>query len=164
MKQNRGKLWCSIPAVLQVDPGGSTGHLRVCTFLGTWRTLLCGEVFVRALDEAAASFGGWMTRSHHLAGEIQEKLLPRTYCGRSLFLRSQAGFKMSCRQRRHKTIKAAGVNECKGTPWSEELDGKELHGALGGECDLEPRESAVSWTSPTWSTHPSTSTTSAVLC
>ena len=25
------------------------------------------------------------------------------------------------------------VNECQGTPWSEELDGKELHGALGGE-------------------------------
>ena len=32
------------------------------------------------------------------------------------------------------------------TPWSEELDGKELHGALGGECDLEPRGSAVSCT------------------
>ena len=32
------------------------------------------------------------------------------------------------------------------TPWSEELYGKELHGALGGECDLEPRGSAVSCT------------------
>ena len=33
--------------------------------------------------------------------------------------------------------------------WSEELGGKELHGALGGECDLEPRGSALSCTSPT---------------
>ena len=44
------------------------------------------------------------------------------------------------------------VNGCQRTPWREELDGKELHGALGDECgfldivDLE-------------STHLSTSTT-----
>ena len=43
------------------------------------------------------------------------------------------------------------VNECQGTPCSEELDGKELHGALGGEYDLELRGSNVSWTSSTWS-------------
>ena len=35
------------------------------------------------------------------------------------------------------------MNGCQGTPWSEEHDGKELHGALGGDGDLEPRESAV---------------------
>ena len=40
-----------------------------------------------------------------------------------------------------------GVNGCQGTPWGEKLDGKELHGALGDECDLEPRGSAVSWAS-----------------
>ena len=34
---------------------------------------------------------------------------------------------------------------------SEELNGKELHGALGCECDLELRGSAVPWTSSTWS-------------
>ena len=28
---------------------------------------------------------------------------------------------------------------CQGTPWTEELDGKELHGALGCKYDLEPR-------------------------
>ena len=44
-----------------------------------------------------------------------------------------------------------GVNEYQGTPWSEERDGKDLHGALGGECNLEPRGSVVSWTSSTWS-------------
>ena len=37
-----------------------------------------------------------------------------------------------------------GVNRCKGTRWSEELDGKELHGVLGGKWDLELRGSAVS--------------------
>ena len=37
-------------------------------------------------------------------------------------------------------------------------------GALGSECDLELRGFVVSWTSSTWSTHPSTSTASVVLC
>ena len=49
------------------DPGESTGRLCACPFLGTWRVLLCGEVLVRALDEAAPFFYGWMTRSHRLA-------------------------------------------------------------------------------------------------
>ena len=35
------------------------------------------------------------------------------------------------------------VNGCQRTPWSEEFDGEELHGALGGKCDLELRGSAV---------------------
>ena len=26
------------------DPGGSQGHLRACSFLGSWRALVCGEV------------------------------------------------------------------------------------------------------------------------
>ena len=53
------------------------------------------------------------------------------------------------------------MHGCQGAPWSEELDGKELHGAAGG--DLEPRESAVSCTSSSWSTRVSPST-SMVLC
>ena len=35
---------------LVFDPGGFKGHLRACPFLGTWRALLCGDLFVRALD------------------------------------------------------------------------------------------------------------------
>ena len=31
--------------------------------------------------------------------------------------------------RRHESIWAMGVNACQGITWSEELDGKELHGA-----------------------------------
>ena len=36
------------------DPGGSTGRPRACPFLRTLRALLCGEVPVRALEEATA--------------------------------------------------------------------------------------------------------------
>ena len=39
----------------------------------------------------------------------------------------------------------SGVNGCQGAPWSEELDGKEVRGALVGERDLELRGSAVFW-------------------
>ena len=105
------------------------------------------EGFVRALDEAGAFFGGWITRSHQLAGKVQLNHSRHPYCGRLLFLRSQAGLKMSCRQRRYEVVWALRVNECQGTPWSEELDRKELHGVLGGECDLEPTGSTVSRTS-----------------
>ena len=38
------------------DLGGSD-RLRACPFLGTWRALPCGKVFVGALDEAVAFFG-----------------------------------------------------------------------------------------------------------
>ena len=42
---------------LVFDPGSSTGHRCACPFLRTWRTLLCREVFVRALNETAAFWG-----------------------------------------------------------------------------------------------------------
>ena len=51
---------------LVFDPGGFTGYLRACPFSKTRRALVCGEIFVKALDEAAAFFGGCMARSHHL--------------------------------------------------------------------------------------------------
>ena len=58
----------------------------------------------------------------------------RTYCGRSLFLRSQAGLNMPCRAMEGR----GGVNECHG---ARSLMARELHGAADG--DLELRESAV---------------------
>ena len=33
------------------------------------------------------------------------------------------------------------MNGCQRMPWSEEINGKELHGAFGGECDLDPTRS-----------------------
>ena len=44
------------------DPSGSTGRLRACPLLGTGRALLCEEVHVRALEEAATIFGERMIR------------------------------------------------------------------------------------------------------
>ena len=50
--------------------------------------------------------------------------------------------------RRHAAMGAERMNECQmRTPWSEELDGEELHGAVDG--DLEPREFALFCTSST---------------
>ena len=43
---------------LVFDPGGSTGHLRACPFLGTWRALLCGF-----------SLGRWMWLERWLLAE-----------------------------------------------------------------------------------------------
>ena len=42
------------------DPGGSQGHLRVCSYLGSWRGLVCGEVIRTgaAGDELQRFFGG----------------------------------------------------------------------------------------------------------
>ena len=38
----------------------------------------------------------------------------------------------------------SGADGCRGASWSEELDGKELRGALGGKRNLKPRESPFS--------------------
>ena len=57
------------------------------------------------------------------------------------FLHSQAGLNMPCR-----ALGAGAVNECQGAPWSEKLDGKEIHEAA---CGLELRGPAVSYTSST---------------
>ena len=39
----------------------------------------------------------------------------------------------------------SGINRCQGMPWREELNSKELRGALGGERDLELGGSTVFW-------------------
>ena len=39
----------------------------------------------------------------------------------------------------------SGVNRCRGMPWREELNGKKLRGAPGGERDLELRGSTDFW-------------------
>ena len=77
------------------DPGGSTGRLRAYSLLGTWRASICGEVFVWALDEAAACF---FWRMDDLESSTCRKGTDESFtpCGRSLFLRSQAVLKMSC--------------------------------------------------------------------
>ena len=64
------------------------------------------------------------------------------------FFRSQSGLNMT-----YCSMRAGRMSTCQGTPRSEELDGKELHGALDGECHLELRGFAVFCTSLTWCQH-----------
>ena len=140
---------------LMFDPGGFNGRLRACPILGTWRALYCGKVL--GLERLVAIWRVFLPKEGleiSFSG-VNYKQLVRIVVDR-YFLRSQAGLNMPCR-----AMGAGGVNWCQGAPWSEELDGKELHRAARG--DLEPRESAVSCTSPTWSTRllPSASV---VLC
>ena len=40
-----------------------------------------------------------------------------------------AWFEGAAKLRRHEAMEAAGINVSQGAPWSEELDGEELHGA-----------------------------------
>ena len=85
------------------DPGGSKSRLRACLLLGTWRALLCGEVLVleRLVTICSICLAGRMTRELSCRTEggprniiFRSKIdTARTYCGRPLFLRSQAGLK-----------------------------------------------------------------------
>ena len=90
---------------LVFDPGGSTGRLCACPFLGTWRALLSGEFYVRELDEAVAFFGGRMTReSSTPRSGTCESFTPCVL--RSIVVSPQPSClkKMSCRQRWHEAI------------------------------------------------------------
>ena len=61
---------------LVFDPGGSTGLLRACPFSGTWRALLCRGDLLRALEEAAAFFGGRTTRELYCGRVTGESFTP----------------------------------------------------------------------------------------
>ena len=112
------------------------------------RLIVSGRVERVALWGGFRLGAGWYPRlervlvdgrlEHHFPREVQATRLRRTYCGRSLYLRSQAGS--------NKPPESDGtrlcelwMNGCQGTPWSEKLDGKDFHGALGGKCHLESR-------------------------
>ena len=89
------------------DRGGSKSCLRACLLSGTWRALLCGEllVFERLLTICSIFLEGRMTQELSCRTEggprniifRSEIYTTRTYCGRPLFLRSQASLKRSCR-------------------------------------------------------------------
>ena len=78
-------------------------------------------------------FGKRRSRNIIFSREVQAN---PTKCGWSLFLPEVRLMRGVVKARRHMVVGAGGMNGCQGTPWSEELDGKELHGAAGG--DLEP--------------------------
>ena len=125
------------------DPIGYTGCLRACPFNGNVsRVALCEgfrlgagwhlrlEGFWQMNDVESSSSGEGTSRSFS------------PYVLRSITVSLQPGWFEEL-----VAMEAAWRNGCQGTPWSEELDDKELHGALGAECDLEPRKFAVSCTS-----------------
>ena len=128
------------------NPGGSTGHLRACPFLGTWRALLCRKFsFGRRLVAIWNLFGKRRSRKTIFKGGQAI----RTYCCRLLFSLEVRLIREVRQVRRHAVMVAGGMNGCQGTPWNEEVDGKELLGAFGGECYLKPRGSPVSCISST---------------
>ena len=97
---------------LVFDPGGSTGCLCSCPLLEAWHALLYGEIFYKAPDSTRGWSVFWQMddSEYHFSGAGQVNCLRRTYCGRSLFLRSQAGLNMTCRQ----SSTARGYMSCGG--------------------------------------------------
>ena len=91
------------------------------------------------VPEAETFFG--RRRTWHI---FQERYVT-PYVLQSITVSPQPGWLEEAEKFRwHAAIEAAGMNGFQGTPWSEELDGKVLHGAAGGEYDQEPRGSALS--------------------
>ena len=106
--------------------------------------MLCGEVFVWAPDdtEAGACFGRRI--SWNIIFRERHKRSVTSNVFQSIDISLQPGyFQEAGNVRRLAVMKVAGVNGCQGTPLSEELDGKELHGVDGGEHDREPRQFAL---------------------
>ena len=77
---------------LVFDPGGSTGFLRVCPFLGVWHAVLCGEVFVWAPDgtQGWSVFDRWMIQNIIFRRGTSESLTP--YVSRSMAVSPQLGW------------------------------------------------------------------------
>ena len=69
---------------MMLDPGGSTGRIHACQFLGGWRALLCGEVYF-GLDATMVSEAGAVLVDGELEYHFPERRLSdslrRTYCG-----------------------------------------------------------------------------------
>ena len=95
------------------------------------------------VPDAGAFFGRRMTWNAIFRERYKRSVIPNVLRLIAVFLQPGC-FEEDGKVGRLAAMKAAGVNGCKGTPWSKELDGKELHGAAGGEYDKEWRESAVS--------------------
>ena len=92
---------------------------------------------------------GWL--GHQLAGKGQANRIHRMY---SIAVSPQQLIR-----------KCHAVDD--GSRLSERMRGVKNameRGVLDGECNLELRGSVVLWVSSAWSTHPSSSTASVVLC
>ena len=64
----------------------------------------------------------------------------RPYVLRLIVISPKPGwFEGTIKVRRHEAMEAARITEYQGTPWSEELDGKDSIEWLGVEYDLESK-------------------------
>ena len=102
---------------LVFDPGSFTGRLRACPCLGTWRALLCGEVFIWAPNDTRGWSVFWQKDDleYHFPREVQAICYTEHIA--SIAVSLQPGFfNEAVKIRRLATMKAAGVNGCQGTP------------------------------------------------
>ena len=91
---------------LAFDPGGSTGRLPPCPFLGTWRALLCGDVFVWAPDGTRGWSGFWQKDDweYHFPREKQA-ICHTLNVLRSIAVYPQPGwFEYAVKVRRHEAL------------------------------------------------------------
>ena len=132
------------------DTGGSQGRLHACPLLGTWRALFCGKFFLGGARLVTICSVCWRIDKSGFK-TFQEWYRRIAYAVRvavnRFFLRS-GWFEMSCQAmgagRAARGDRKSGADGCREASWSEELDGKELRGALGSKRTLEPRGSPFS--------------------
>ena len=84
-----------------------------------------------------------MNRSHYLSEEVHRRIVYAVRIADDRCFSADRLTRGTVKTRRHGAISAMRMDGCQRTPWSEELDRKKVHAALGGERDLEPRGSAV---------------------
>ena len=86
------------------DLGGSTGRLRACPFLGTWRALLCGELLIlERLEEAGVCFG-WKDGSGVILQERERRIVYAVRIAVDRCFSAVSDLRMSCRRGRLEAI------------------------------------------------------------
>ena len=114
---------------MEFKPGGCTAHLRANPFLGGWRALFCGEVFVWSPD----STQGWSVFDRRRIWDIIFQEGYKRFVMSYVINITVDYYFPEARLGREKTARGYRSGEdkyiCQGTPWDDELDGKELHGA-----------------------------------
>ena len=96
------------------DIGGSEGNLHACPFLGTWRALLCREVFVlERLVAICSVFWRLDDLGINLLEGTSESFTPCMYSGQLLFPRS-SWFKKGMPLRAAQGYRMSRAHGCQG--------------------------------------------------
>ena len=97
---------------LMFDPGGCTGRLRSCPFVGGWRTLLCGEVFVWDAEWYPRLERVWLTEDLNIIFPREGQAI--RYAVRIVVdcnFSKSGRFRGAVKVERHDAMKTAGINE-----------------------------------------------------